>query len=100
MNLPLPAHPSGARRQLVLCWNKDAPYSVRILTTDDTAGPLSDEAYKVEFAGLPAAMRHCAHIVSIEELPVIYETTMRAHREHRRGWTSIDPRKTATLTHA
>ncbi len=95
LNHPLQAAPDRSPRRLVLDWNKDAPYSVRILKV-----PSADQAtdvYKVEFACLHDAIRHCAHIVQMEELR-IYEYTAAARREHARGYLRHDPRKPEAAT--
>jgi hypothetical protein len=92
LNLPLRQKIPGVSRLLTLCWNKDEPYSVRIISAP-YGNPISTDDYKVEFAGLPDALHHCAHIAKIEENGHFYEDCARSQREHKRGWIHRNPRK-------
>jgi len=75
----------------MLCWNKAAPYSVRIIVV--LADSSYVEPYKVEFADLSAAMHQCSVIIRMEENGDFYEDLPRAKREHNRGWIDSNPRK-------
>jgi len=95
LNHPLKMKVPGVSRHLVLCWNKDEPYSVRIISTPH-GNPISTDDYKVEFADLPDGLRHCAHMIDMEQHG-FYEDFARSKREHARGWIHRNPRKTEAI---